>query len=134
MATPNQPANEQPNDTQPMVSQQLEKIDVTIGGETKSLTPEELEHLQAQLNSNLKRSKPPSSIAKEEQDIAPDEPPRTKSYSLHQAYKKARKLDSQGQIVDPAESSPNMPVDTQGVGQADTLEALNEALKQYHET
>ena len=70
MATPNQPANEQRNDTQPMVSQQLEKIDVTIGGDTKSLTPEELEHLQAQLNSNLKRSKPPSSIAKEEQDTS----------------------------------------------------------------
>lgn len=44
MATPNEPASEQQTDIQPMVAQQIGKIEVTVGGETQSLTPKELEH------------------------------------------------------------------------------------------
>ena len=75
-----EPPNEQ--------AEEVEKIEVEIGGETKQLTPAELERLQAQLT--LKRPKPPSTVNTKEEQDAPPEPVVSKSQALHQAYKRAQ--------------------------------------------
>lgn len=115
-------------------AEEVEKIEVEIGGETKQLTPAELERLQAQLT--LKRPKPPSTVNTKEEQDAPPEPVVSKSQVLHQAYKRARVLDVHQGVISPSETpAPSMPVDAQGMTfEADTIEALKAALKEYHET
>ena len=121
-----EPPNEQ--------AEEVEKIEVEIGGETKQLTPAELERLQAQLT--LKRPKPPSTVNTKEEQDAPPEPVVSKSQALHQAYKRARVLDVHQGVISPSETpAPSMPVDAQGMTfEADTIEALKAALKEYHDT
>ena len=92
---------------------EVEKIEVEIGGETKQLTPAELERLQAQLT--LKRPNLPATVNTKEEQDAPPEPVVSKSQALHQAYKRARVLDVHQGVISPSETpAPSMPVDAQG--------------------